>query len=168
MARRGDKDQAGGGGDRDMSRASIQAGVQAALALCATCDHVRGASHPNDGPCIETWIFDGSPRHCECQEFWPIKVEYVDGLLVMGHGLAIGGSGGLELDRREAQELWDRLLAGKRVRLELELSVEGKGHKLRRVKGFIVGVDETRKLTATRLILPWAQQLVDPETGELQ
>lgn len=151
-----------------MSKASIEAGVQAALALCATCAHVRGASHPEDGRCIDTRTVDGAERQCECEEFWPIEVEYFDGRRILDHEVSLSGGDGWELDRRAAKALWTRLRMGNRAVLRVIVEAEGLNRKPHRVKGVLVGVDEVRKVRVVAVVKPWVRgPVVDPETGEV-
>ena len=141
---------------------------QLAMALCATCGHSQGIDHPEDGPCQVSWFdSDKVQQFCPCQEFWPWRPQLEDGWRVLEHEVSLGGSLGLVLDRREAQELWDSLRPGRSVRLTVVLQVGGKGFKAVRDKGAMVGLAEYRKLTAERVVWSFEERELDVETGEL-
>ena len=155
-------------GDRNYSKAEMAGMVQASLALCATCAHDRGGNHPNDGPCQATWEEadeEGTRRQvrCKCGEYWPIRDQREDGMTVVEHELGFGGRLALMLNRRITTELWESLGSNADLRLEVELTVSGKGFKPKLHKGFVIGLTETRRLQVTDLHLGE----VDHETGEV-
>lgn len=121
-------------------RTEMQAAVQAALAICATCAHTF---NDHEGPC--TVIREDIGSVCPCPEFWGYRLQQEDGLRVTGHDLAISGTWPVRLNRRMPTEFWDSLQAGGIVRVEIELEVEGKGFKPERAQGVVVGLREFRK-----------------------
>ena len=135
-----------------MSKQEIREGVQAALALCATCAHLR-ADHPQDGSCAATWRADGALRSCACAEYWPTIDQREDGLQVVDHEIAFGGSLSLALNRRLTSDLWAGLRPAGKVTLTLQIQVGAKGFKLAKEKGDIIGLIETRKLTVDGIVL---------------
>ena len=140
---------------------------QLAMSLCATCGHSQSPDHPADGVCVVSWFdSDKVQQFCRCAEFWPWRPQYEDSWRVLEHEVALGGSVGLELDRRATAELWGSLLPGRSVTLTVVLQVGGKGFKAVRDKGVMVGLAEYRKLSAERLV--WSFDEVDEETGELR
>jgi hypothetical protein len=121
-------------------RTELQAAVQAALAICATCSHTF---NDHEGPC--TVITEDIGSVCPCPEFWVYRHEVEDGLRVTGHDLEISGTWPVRLNRRIPAEFWDSLQAGGIVRVEIELEIEGKGFKPERSQGVVVGLREFRK-----------------------
>jgi hypothetical protein len=152
--------------DKSYSKAEMAGMVQASLSLCATCAHARG-EHEGDTSCLASWETGGGEhelkvRHmCACREFWPIRDQREDGLLVRDYEVGFGGSVGLLLNRRAPTELWESLRAGQRVKLSLELEVTGKGFKQHKDFGLV----ETRKLSVVAVELGDAG--FDAETGEV-
>jgi len=141
---------------------------QAAMEMCATCAHLKGSQHPEDGPCRAEHTFlpegPGGPEttiRCNCREFWPMRHQREDGEPVTGHSVTFGGSAALILDRRMPTQLWDALRVGQPMRLQVNVEVDAKGFK--RDKEF--GLIETRKLVVTSIVI--GERHVDPETGEV-
>lgn len=144
--------------DTNYSRGEMSVLVQQALGMCATCAHTAG-EHPDSGPCTAS----RDDYACGCQEFWLAREQTEDGLQVLSHEVTLSGSLPVPLNRRGPTELWDSMRSGNTVLLLIEASVEGKGFKLARFQGDVIGTIETRKLKAERLV--WDDQ-IDPETGE--
>ena len=86
----------------------MENGTQTLLEMCATCAHTK-ASHPEDGPCAETWTVDEGQREvrCRCSEYWAKRRDLEDGMPVTERQVGFGGSVDLELDRRVTSEFWD-------------------------------------------------------------
>jgi hypothetical protein len=114
-------------GGRSISRSEIEAGVQAAFEMCATCAHTR-ATH--DGGCQEssTNKETGEVWYCRCVEFWPFRQEKDDGLPVTGYALGFGGAVELRLTKRAPTELWEALKAGEIRTLTVKVQVGGRGY----------------------------------------
>ncbi len=159
MAREAKGNGQGQGEDRNMSKASIDAAVQAAFALCATCSHERGEHEPGDGPCPKEWETrdeKGKVRathRCGCKEFWPIRNEREDVLAVVEYAVGFKGGLTLVLNRRVTTELWEALQADRGIELRVRARVAGKGFKPKRVKGITIGLVATRKLDVETLVL---------------
>lgn len=164
-------------GDRKFSKASIDAGVQAAFALCATCVHTRG-SHPEDGKCSETWEV-GEPKDrrtitCGCGEYWPVRRDVEDGMTVGSYAVGFGGTVELKLDRRITTEFWDELRQGRSLTVLMRVGVAGKAFTEKDLL-----LKEVRKLHVEQLYFIQPETLedrevldalgreVDPETGEI-
>lgn len=133
-------------GDRVMSRQEIATQMQAAFELCATCAHVRSSHEGGLEECNEEWHQEGEKRVCPCGEFWEWRREHLDGLRIVDREVAFGGAAGLLLNSRVPSDLWDNLMAGHEVALTVVATVEGKGYRVQRHEGEIVGVIETRKV----------------------
>lgn len=162
--------------DRNFSKASIQAGVQASMALCATCAHERGG-HPEDGACTKQWKGGAEGKtdvFCRCEEYWPERRDREDGMAVSDHAVAVGGSVVLTLDRRITTEFWDQLTQGRGLTVLARFEVAGKSFRLKEVT-----LKEQRKLVLKNLyflqedtlerkqVLDALGREVDPETGEV-
>lgn len=152
---------AGNGDSPRMSKASVNAAVQASLALCATCDHSRG-QHDADQACTATWkhMGDTSERRCECAEYWPIRSQHEEGYKVVGWDLKVSGSFPFLHKRRVSTEFWEKLTTGMVIRVKADYEVGPHGFRPKRVKGYLVGVEEVRPLTLSRIVL------LDEATGE--
>ncbi len=138
----------------NFSKSEVGDLVQAAFAMCATCGHMRSEHAPVR--CAAKWKtgdrLTGEIEHsCRCEEYWPIRRERLDRLHVVGREIAIGGSVGIQLDRRAPTEMWDRLLAGEYLAVRVHVQMEGKSFKASRSNGVITGVVESRKLRFVRL-----------------
>lgn len=146
------------------------------LEMCATCAHTK-ESHPDGGPCAETWTMDEGKREvrCRCSEYWAKRRDVEDGMPVVAREIAFGGRVDLEVDRRITSEFWDGLKQGRDLTVLARFTVSGKAFKEKDYR-----LTESRKLRATVVyFLPqreWGERQkafdahgneVDPETGEV-
>lgn len=146
------------------------------MAMCATCAHTK-ASHPEEGPCGETWVVDDGKREvrCRCSEYWATRRDLEDGLPVTAREISFSGGTGRGLNRRITAEFWDGLRQGRGMTVLLRASVVGKKF---REKDY--GLTETRQLRVDAVFFVPAAEVgepsrafdsfgneVDPETGEI-
>jgi len=150
---------------------------QLLMAMCATCAHTK-ASHPEEGPCGETWVVDDGKREvrCRCSEYWATRRDLEDGLPVTAREIWFSGGTDIELNRRITAEFWDGLRQGRGMTVLLRASVVGKKF---REKDY--GLTETRQLRVDQVFfVPERREVgepsrafdsfgneVDPETGEI-
>ena len=149
--------------DKSYSKAEMAGMVQASLSLCATCAHARG-EHEGDRSCQAQWETgdkENRMKHsCGCAEFWEMRHQREDGVLVVGYEVGFGGAVGLTLDRRVPTEFWESLGATRMVEVRLQAEVTSKGFKRHKDGGLI----ELRKLVVTDVRLAE----LDEETGDLR
>ena len=124
--------------------------AQTSFAMCATCAH-NPAQHEG-GACQAYTETDSNRWDCTCLEYWPPRYQFEDGLPVIAHEIALGGSLAMVLNKRAPTMLWERLRVGDHIVLEVEYVVEGKAFK--RDGGMAI---ESRKLKAFELRVPAAR-----------